>query len=399
MRYLLLLVLVGCISCKKSPEPRDNPHPVAIEDVEQLVNIHNDLAWDLLKYELENQPHKNVLISPYSIHSALSMLLNGAGTSTLDEILNSLKCANCVGTSINEQHKKLKQILTTKEGHPTLTVSNSYFYDDKRIQVKDDFKTDLETYFDCVFRIENFDNVDQAKSNINNWVKAQTNGKIDEIVENITSDQIAFLINALHFKADWSKGFDPEWTSEMTFTQSDGKGINIPFLSDLRKIHSYTNGQQFIADIPFKDSTFSLVLIGSSSTIPNDFASRDYNELKNSMGYRSIGISFPKMKLEYKNSMISTLKKLGINSAFDSSRADFSKMGTSRGTVFINDILHKSILEVDERGAEGAAVTSVEFISTEAPPFLTFNNPYILVLRHIPTETILFLGKVNENPL
>jgi serpin B len=399
MKQLMILwFLFSLIACQNDPSPEFDGDPVVLEDVSALTRIHNDLAWDLLREETESKPHANVLISPYSIHNALSMLLNGADSGTLDEILSVMKCEGCDVTSVNIQHQKLRQILNEESEHTSVTISNGYFFDEKRIQVSEGFQTNLESYFDCVFRNENFDNPNQAKASINDWVKEQTNGKIEDIVDDISPDLIAFLINALHFKADWSRGFDSLLTNDHFFTQSDGQRIITPFLFDVRNMYAHREDQYFIADIPFKDSLFSLSLIGSSGIIPADFSSLIYGDLIKGMTYQSAGISFPKMTLEYKNSIKNTLRNLGMEMAFQPGEADFRKMGTSNGDVHIHDIVHKSVLEVNEKGAEGAAVTSVEFFSTELPPFFTFDKPYIFVLRHIPTETILFLGKVNEKP-
>lgn len=400
MKQLMILwFLFSLLACQNNSSPDlEMDDLVLLEDVASLAQIHNDVAWDLLREETESEPNTNVLISPYSIHNALSMLLNGAESGTLDEILSAIKCTGCDVTSVNIQHQKLRQILNEDSEHTTVTISNGYFYDDKRIQVSEGFQTNLESYFDCVFRNENFDNPNQTKASINDWVKEQTNGKIEDIVDDISPDQIAFLINALHFKADWSRGFDTLLTNDHYFTQSDGQRILTPFLFDVRDMYAQRKDQYFIADIPFKDSVYSLSFIGSSGIIPADFSKGKYEELIRGMTYQSAGISFPKLTLEYKNSIKNTLHNLGITEAFQAGEADFRKMGTSNGDVFIHDIAHKSVLEVDEKGAEGAAVTSVEFFTTEMPPIFNFDAPFIFVLRHIPTKTILFLGKVNEKP-
>lgn len=390
--------LFSLLACNKQDYPAPDNNPAGLDGISEWVSIHNNLAWKLLREEAEAQPHKNVLISPFSIHTALSMLLNGADSETLGEMLSVMGCDLCDVPSVNMQHQALSTWLTTENGHPDLTTANAFFYDNRRFRVNEGFQTRLEAYFDCFFRQENFDSPDQAKENINTWVKQQTFGKIDNIVDDITSDHLAFLINALHFKSDWSRGFDSLLTYDKYFVQSDSQKILTPFLFDVRSMYVHRDESFFIADIPFKDSTFSLSLIGSACEFPSEFDNQDYTELKKKMMYQSTGITFPKMTLTYKNSMKKSLQSLGMVKPFLPGEADFRNMGTSNRDVFIHDILHKSVLEVNENGAEGAAVTSIEFFSTELPPFFTFDRPYVVVLRHIPSETILFLAKVNEKP-
>jgi serine protease inhibitor len=110
-------------------------------------------------------------------------------------------------------------------------------------------------------------------------------------------------------------------------------------------------------------------------------------------------VSFPKMKLSYEADLVNSLKKLGMNAAFYESSADFKAMGTAAKNIFINQIKHKAVLEVDEKGAEGAAVTAVGFGITSLPPVLNFNKSYYLVLRNLKTNTILFIGFVGKDPL
>jgi serine protease inhibitor len=104
------------------------------------------------------------------------------------------------------------------------------------------------------------------------------------------------------------------------------------------------------------------------------------------------------MKLEYKNTLMKSLVSMGMPAAFDPNKADFESLGTAAQNIYVHDIMHKTVLEVNEKGAEGAAVTSIEFFSTELPLSLEFNRSFLLVLRHIPTDAIVFLGVVNEDP-
>ncbi len=90
------------------------------------------------------------------------------------------------------------------------------------------------------------------------------------------------------------------------------------------------------------------------------------------------------------------MQMLGVKDAFSDSAADFSGMGTSAGRIVISQVKHKAVLEVDEKGAEGAAVTSVGFGVTSVPPQFTYNKPFVLALRHIATNTLVFVGYVAE---
>jgi serpin B len=325
------------------------------------------------------------------------MAVQGGKGNTAGQMLDVLGCKGCKADSLNQEYGKLITLLTTQSGHPTVRVANGYFYDKNRITLKNDFRTVLEKDFDCIFSDKNFSDADAAKNQINDWVKEKTGGKIDGIVDNIGPLDVAFLINALYFKSDWAKGFNPEETHERSFLQRDGQRKQINFVSSDREVPYAITPDFSIADIPFKDSTFALSLVLPRTT-DTKIDKTVYENLLSSLLYRRLYMAFPVMKLSYKNSLISSLKKLGMQEAFHPQLADFSAMGTAAANIYISQVQHKSVLSVDEKGAEGAAATSVGFATTSAPPSIVFDRPYYVVLRHIPTGTIVFAGYVAYSP-
>ncbi len=369
--------------------------PKETTTVTELSKANQFLGWNLLNQELASNQDKNVIISPLSIQIALQMAANGAKGATLDEILEVIGCKNCDPKSINEQTKLLTHILSQQSGHPTLSLSNGFFYDDKKLALNPTFQSSLVDY-DCVFQTSDFNNQNASLGLINNWVKDKTNGKIDKILEEIKTEDIAFLINALYFKASWTEAF-PEYSSiKRGFSTSKGTYIQEDFIGTDRHIPHYTDqNKTMVVDIPFKDSTYSLSLI----SLENNEKNLDlelYQNLMSKLKYQRCIINLPRLKVTYENDIIASLQKLGMKTAFIENKADFSKLGTAVAPIFINQLKHKVALDVSEKGVEGSAVTSIGFGTTEAPPSLTFDRPFYIVLRHVNTNTIIFAGKIND---
>jgi serine protease inhibitor len=234
-------------------------------------------------------------------------------------------------------------------------------------------------------------------------VKSNTNGKIDKILDKITQEDIAFLINALHFKADWSSPFPEQSTSDRDFTTASGQVVKVPMMSHDWDFTFAEGVKLRMVDLPFKDSTYSLTLVQASL---NNSATNWYQEVNSdalkvlyaASNYDRAIVEFPRFKMAYENDLVETLKFLGVHDAFSDSSADFGKLGTANGNIFINQVRHKAVLEVDEKGAEGAAVTSVGFGVTSVPPVFFFNKPFVLALRQVPTNTLIFTGYM-ANPL
>jgi serine protease inhibitor len=395
LKLIILSFFITFISCSKSEkDPVINENTVKVESIKRLADANQTFGWNLLKQELISHPDKNVVISPLSVQIALYMAINGAKGATENEMLEVLQCKGCDIKSINEQTKLLVQLLSKESGHPTLSLANGFFYDDKRLTLSPSFKNDLSDY-DCVFEKANFSDKTQALSLINNWVKDKTKGKIDAILDDIKPLDIAFLINALYFKSDWSAGFPEAFTREDDFYTSKDEKKSVTFIADDRSVPFYLDSNIKVVDIPFKDSTYSLTLIRQEGG--NEILNPDiYHDLIKKANYNRAIITFPKIKVNYNNDIIQSLKALGMTSAFNPTAADFTSLGVASNNIFINQLKHKVVLDIDEKGAEGAAVTSIGFGVTSMPPYLKFDKPFYIVLRHIQSNTIIFSGKIND---
>ncbi len=363
--------------------------------------MSQSLAWDLFAQEKLAKPGENVLLSPFSIHTALLQAINGARGNTRDELFKALHCQGCLIDEINPLQKDLTTLLTQQSGQPQVTVANHFFYDASRMTVKGPFLETLHTYYNCESSDLPFDDIQNALSQINGWVKDHTQNKIDGILDKIAQEDVAFLINALHFKADWATGFDEEQTVQLPFTKEDGQQVTASFVNADRNFNFVQSEDYRLVDIPFQDSTYSFSLVQpvASNQATDWHANLDaavYQNLLDQMVFDRAMVFFPRLKLAYKNDLIQSLKNLGVQDAFSDRNADFTLMGTASQNIFINQIKHKAILEVDEHGAEGAAVTSIGFGITSAPPLFKYDRPFVLVLRHIPTNTPMFIGYVAD---
>ncbi len=396
---ILFAALLALAACDK----QNKIELISVADVQSIADMNQAFGWDVFHREVAANPKKNVLISPWSIQTALHMANNGAQAKTLSELLAALHCPGCLVDDINTQQSKLSTLLEEQSGHPKLTTANALFYDVKRLSLYESFKQPLQDNYKASVQTADFGQSDVAIKKINDWVKANTNGKIDKILEEITAEDIAFLINALHFKADWANAFPVESTAERVFTTASGEEVKVPMMYDDRNFTFAEGATLRMVDLPFKDSTYSLTLVQPQvdntatdwhTKINADALKALYKEAR----YTRAAVTMPLLKLSYSNDLIETLKQLGVQDAFSKARADFGKIGQAGGRIFINQIKHKAVLEVDEKGAEGAAVTSIGFGVTSLPPTFHFVQPFVIALRHVKTNTLIFTGYV-ANPL
>ena len=395
----IVLLLTLIFSCRKVDDPIVK---VPVEDVQKVADMNNGLGWDLFRQMARSNSDSNLLISPLSIHTALSMALNAAESNTFEEMSEVMKCKGCDETDINKQNAKLRTLMEQQSGRASLTSANVFFFDEQRIAPKEAFLNTINAHYGAESVQYDF-NQSSTKDNINAWVKAKTNGKIDKIVENIGPLDLAFLINALHFKAGWEHGFEKEMIHNGDFTRNDGSTVVVPYVAADR-LTSYVQKDDFnMVDFQFTDSTYSLSFVQSNSqTLSNDWIQQiTWEDVKTAWGqmkFERAFTSFPKLDLAYTAELKHPLSALGIHDAFVPESAQFGRLGQALigPTIYINTVKHKSVLKVDENGAEGAAVTSIGFATTSAPPSFRFDKPFVIILRHIPTNAMVFTGLVKD---
>jgi serpin B len=243
----------------------------------------------------------------------------------------------------------------------------------------------------------------QSVDIMNSWVREQTEDRIEKILENIAPEEIMFLINALYLKADWVSPFNIELTSENDFHVDFQQTLKADFMHQRGDFY-YTSTESYQAvDLMLADSAMSMTLImpNEGEAIANWIANWTIDGLENmyDLFYSTdIRLIIPKFELGFHIELKRALEAMGIRHAFDPSIADFSRLGTSFGNIFLSRVEHKTYVNMDEFGVEGAAVTAVGVGTTSVPPSVMFNRPFVFIIRDVPSNSILYFGKVS-NPI
>ncbi|MFN8576585.1 MAG: serpin family protein [Candidatus Sericytochromatia bacterium] len=381
-----------------------------------IVTANNKFGVNLFLDIVKEQKNENIFISPASLSLALQMTYNGADKETKDEMAKVLEISSLPLEDVNNLNKLLIKKLNNPAPDIQLKVANSLWGGKARINFKDEFKSSLTNYYSANSQELDFSDSKSADI-INQWASDNTNGKITKVIDEIPSDIIAYLMNAIYFKANWTTKFKEENTlKDSDFNLSDGKKKKHPLMSDFRDFR-YINYNYDIdteskilpenqfegAELTYgEDSKVSLFLF-----LPNEKSSLEkfYTQLNNEniekwvkKFYHTQGmISFPKFKLKYTKQLKENLKSLGMVSAFNS--ANFTKMGTSPlGNIFISYVSHDTFVDVNEEGTEATAITTVGTSAQSVSTTSRFvaNRPFFYLIRDNETKSILFMGAVNN---
>jgi serpin B len=274
----------------------------------------------------------------------------------------------------------------------TLSLANS-LWANKDYEFKQDFLKINREYYKAEIQSLDFKSP-QAPKTINDWVKKNTNNKIEKIVDTIPDDAILYLINAVYFKGAWKVKFDEKNTKEDDFKLLNNKTKKVKFMNKEGKFNYYKDKEIQVVELPYGNEKVSMFIFLPASSL-NDFIKQlNFEKFKkwlSKLQTKRVNVSIPKFKLEYEEKLNKVLESLGLKIAFDSERADFSNMFS--GAV-ISEVSHKTFIEVNEKGTEAAAVTSVHVLSI-TPQFIA-NKPFFFVIKDNSTNIILFMGAVYE---
>ncbi|MHA6258880.1 serpin family protein [Sporosarcina sp. CAU 1771] len=372
------------------------------KDYEKVTAANNELGFHLMK-EIEVDEHHNAFISPTSAFMALSMVYNGADGVTKEEISKVLEVEGMDSSELNKANASLMSMLMKNTNGIQLSVANSIWLNENFHFQEDFSKKNMDYYNAEIQEINIYE--DDSVTRINDWVKDATNKRIDEIVEApLDPDLVAILLNAIYFKGDWTYEFDEKQTENRSFYLRDGKTKEIPLMS-LRKKLNYLENEEFQAvKLPYGEKEMSMTIYLPKETSSLDEFSKtltneNWSTWNASFGEEEGTVLLPKFQLEYEIELNETLKTLGMPSAFDR-EAVFTKMIDEDVPLWISKVKQKTFIDVNEKGTEAAAVTSVEVVTESAPanpPFhMEVNRPFFLVITDEQTNAILFMGKISE---
>ncbi len=393
----------------KANLPRVTDTDVTEDELDRLVEGNTDFAFEI--FRVLRPDGDNLVFSPYSIASALTMTYAGARGDTATEIGQAVALAladDRIHAARNELDLRITEEPQPFEGDDrepfTIRVANS-LWGQAGYPFLDEFLELLAANYDAGMSLVDFvAAAEKARQEINTWVEEATEGRIvDLIPEGVIDDMTRLvLVNAIWFKANWADQFDPEMTSDGPFELLDGSRVEVPMMRGSLRI-PYTVGDGYQAlRIPYAGDGAMLVVLpdrGRYAEIAERFGPDDLSRLQGSWGDYQVELSFPRFEFRSDVPLKGPLQQLGMVTAFKEPMgpdgADFTGITEFR-ELFIQDVVHQAFISVDEVGTEAAAATAVSFGETSMPMPATVDvdRPFLFLIEHGTTGEILFLGQV-----
>jgi len=384
-----------------------NPQ-IGTDDIKTLAADNTAFALDL--YHQVRRQEDNLFYSPYSISAALAMTYAGAAGQTSSEMadtmhfsldqarlhpaMNALDLA-LVGTTGTENKKDDSKF--------QLNLVNA-LWGQEGYTFRPEFLDILAEHYGAGLRTGDFAaNPEKSRKTINDWVSDETKKKIQDLVPEgvINSLTRLVLVNAIYFDGSWMLPFKESDTVEEDFFPLEG----IPEKTEMmhqKESFLYAAGDNYQAvTLPYQDTSLSMLILlpakGEFKQFEEAFTPELLSEIIGNMRVNRVDLRLPKFHLEHQLLLAKTLAKMGMPQAF-SMEADFSAMDGTKD-LYLQDVIHKAFVDVDEAGTEAAAATAAIVGLKSLPPQrdaveMRVDRPFIFMIRDSTNGTILFMGRV-----
>ena len=374
---------------------------------EQLTGAIDDFGLALVK-AARTGTDENVIVSPASVHAALSMTVNGASGETAQQMRAVLHTGSMSPADANARWASLLGGLASRSSDQTLEIANA-LWARKGIAFKKPFVEADRDYFGAQVSMLDFAKDDVAGA-VNGWVSKNTHGMITRMIDKAPPDAILYLANAVYFKGDWVTPFPYEGTRKEPFTRPDGSKVDVDMMNTTDQMPYFENAALRATRLPYKGDAAAYYVMLPKQGVSLDAALAsmtgtgfaDMRTAMTSRGTTEVVLGLPKLDADFSASLKKPLAAMGMPRAFDQEQAQFSDMAELGVPIYIGDVIHKTKVKVDEKGTVAAAATVVSPMAGAAappvaePPRIICDRPYAFAIVDVKSGAMLFLGTVND---
>jgi serpin B len=370
----------------------------------------NDYAVKL--YKQAATKNGNVIVSPFGTSSAFAIAFMGAKGRTSDEITNVFNFyigENQFDSTMKLALKSVEEI--SADGRVQLLCAAS-LWSSKMYKLDSTFLKKTQTLFKSEAMSVDFTNKSEACNMINKWASLKTKGKFSSIITPSAISPITNVIitSAVYFKGNWAKKFMKKSTTDKQFYISRTDSIQVPTMHQVDYFEYWQNDNVQVLQMKYLDNRVSMVIvlpcvIDGLSSIEKTLTMDSISSWTNGLSSTKVKVFFPRFKFSNKTNMKKNIQALGIESAFDYKKADFSGITGKQDFLFIEKVLQQAVIEVNEEGTEASSVDAILAgiggLGPKLPPPIPVfraDHPFLFLIKENVTGTMLFIGRV-INPL
>lgn len=372
--------------------------------LKEAVKGNTEFAFNFFRHlasvssQGKDSPPKNIVLSPFSISSAFSMLLLGARSKTHQEILEglSLNNKNSTESELHQAYSTLLHLLNEPKSSLQVDIGNALFVQQTLTLLKC-FEDDLKNLYHAEIRKTNFNGPQEATKEVNEYVKNKTEGKIKELVKEFPADTKLALVNYVLFKGKWQDTFNAAFTSTRKFKVDKNTTVDVPMMRRTGQYNIYRDTKLpcTVVELPYKDNASMIIAManpGKIHVVEQGLSAETIQRWRTSWRKTTIELSVPKFNITSKINLKDELPKVGIRTPF-TDEANFSGI-THNLKLKVGSAVHQAVINVDEEGTVAAAATAVGIAVLSLPQSISIDGPFVFFIIEQKTNSILFMGTV-----
>ncbi|XP_054742463.1 serine protease inhibitor 42Dd-like [Anastrepha obliqua] len=363
-----------------------------------------EFAWNFFNTITLFQPYENFIVSPVSVQTCLAMTYMGAEGQTAAEMRQVLAL---------EQFARKEDVAydfgefiqaNIKSAQSKLEMANR-IYVDRRFHVLPAYNELISSYFQSTVASVDFSKNIQTAQGINEWVKRQTHGKIQGLMQptELTSDTGIVLVNAIYFKAEWLYPFDARYTIPRDFHLNSlvTKQVPMMYRTNMKIRYSEVPALQLVAaEFLYKDTDLRMLILmpnqldGGVTTLEQTLSASVMQQVQQSLREVQMDVVMPKFRIEFDLNLVEPLKVMGLSLLFYD--AELPNMVTGAiGPLYVSEVKHKAHISVDEKGSEATGATYTQILEKSGrffEPNLKVDRPFVFAI--LDDKAVYFIGHV-----
>jgi len=377
-------------------------HAQTPQEMRALSKANNDFAIKLYSQLARANSGRNIFFSPYGISMICSILYAGASSDTAKQIAENLSFSTDtkkLASAFEELRKSLDSYAQKQKEE--LLIANALWAQDN-VKLNSEFAGFAQKFYGLEFFQSGTKDLESERNKINSWIRTKTENKIAEAMPErfLVKTTSMVLTNAIYFKGAWQNAFSKDSTKADKFYLSSSTFVNARMMYQEKNFPYIEKDGVQVLEIPYDSDEISMVVLlpvepGGIKDLENNLTLEKLYWFSQGLWDQKIKLSFPKFKIKSKINLKPELEKIGVTDAFGP-KADFMLMSETKG-LFVSDVLHNAVLEVNEDGSEAAGATVVDIgpaAKREKVPEFKADRPFLFIIRENKYGSILLMGRV-----
>ncbi|XWV24548.1 serine proteinase inhibitor [Tupanvirus deep ocean] len=361
------------------------PSSPLLSVIEPATNIHQ--SSNVLAQKLFNTLDDNCVYSPLSIAYIMSLLHLGAVGNTEKQITDLMVIKNSIEDLVSCSKLFNKDIIK---------LANAIIVN-KDMPVKTEYLEMVKNL--ALVTNEDFSDGSAIVRKANAFIENNTNNLIKNVLEDgmIDMQTIMVLINTIYFKAKW----DSPFKNTKTYKDKFNSCLDANIMTNTKYYPYFEDHSVQIVELPYKGKDFCMGFVLPKESLTIDCCS-DYLGRCNLTSSRYVEVHIPKFTQRKNLDLVPVMKSMGVTDMFClASRLD-NMIQVADKYAYVSTMIHEAVVIVDEDGTEAAAVT-VAVCRMEScciqpvPVVFRANRSFVYYIKHIPTNTLLFIGDYHGN--